>query len=89
MNNENLDTQTNINIINDVYSALKNREIHPSGKFDSAGRWYAKHDDLINVRWPSRAFPYSQMTACRTKKYVKKVAEKFGCMTVADLRAHV
>ncbi len=71
--------------INEVYLMLKSRAIHPSGKFDNAGRWYASHDDLINVREPSRTYPYSQMTACRTKKYVIKVIEKFNIKTKAKL----
>ncbi|HFD31318.1 MAG TPA: hypothetical protein ENJ28_01200 [Gammaproteobacteria bacterium] len=79
-------TQTHIK---EVYEMLKNREIHPTGKFDNAGRWYAANDDLISVRSPSRAWPYSQMTACRTRKYVKAVAEKFNCSDVKELIAHV
>ncbi len=63
--------------VNKVYQLLKNRQINPSGNFDSAGRFYAKNADLISVRSPSRNYRYSQMTACRTKKYVQKVAEKF------------
>ena len=76
-------------IINTVYQQLKNRQLHPSGEFDKAGRFYATNDDLINVRTPSRSWPFSEMVACRTKKYVKKVAEKFGCETVGSLRAAV
>lgn len=72
-----------------VYGMLKSRQIHPSGKFDNAGRFYATHSDLIRVRPPSRAYPYSHMTACRTKKYVKAVAEKFGCEDVETLKKHV
>lgn len=64
---------------------LKNREIHPSGNFDKQGRFYAENADLIDVRTPSRDYPYSQMTACRTLKYVKKVAEKFNCSNINDL----
>jgi hypothetical protein len=77
------------NIINVVYNELQSRNLHPSGEFDKQGRWYAANDDLINVRRPSGAWPYSQMTACRTKKYVKKVAEKYGCETVEQLRERV
>jgi hypothetical protein len=76
-------------IIQSVYESLKSRELHPTGKFDKAGRWYAKNGDLIDVREPTRAWPYSEMTACRTKKYVKAVCEKFGCETEAELRKSV
>jgi len=72
-------------VIEAVYKKLKNREINPAGSFDSAGRFYALNEDLINVRAPSRAFPYSQMTACRTKKYVTKVAEKFNPISQEEL----
>ena len=71
--------------IQKVYEMLKNREIHPSGTFDGAGRFTATHRDLINVREPSRAFPFSHMNACRTRKYVQKVCEKFECKTVEEL----
>lgn len=81
-----MNTQTHIKT---VFEMLKNRDINPSGVFDKVGRWYADNDDLISVRSPSRAWPYSQMIACRTRKYVKKVAEKFNCGSVNDLLAHV
>tara|TARA_R110002126_G_scaffold17570_2_gene68297 strand:- start:802 stop:1047 length:246 start_codon:yes stop_codon:yes gene_type:complete len=76
-------------IVNAVYNDLKNRKIHPSGKWDNGGRFYATNEDLINVRAPSRAHPLSQMAACRTKKYVTKVAAKFGCTTLDQLTANV
>ncbi len=75
--------------IQTVYEMLKNREIHPSGTFDGQGRFYATHSDIIDVREPSRAWPFSHITACRTKKYVKAVCEKFGCTTVEELKKSV
>ena len=75
--------------IQEVYQQLKSREIHPSGEFDKSGRWYSANQDLISVRSPSRSWPYSEMTACRTKKYVGKVWEKFGCKTKAELAANI
>ena len=53
-------------IIDCVYQQLKLREIHPSGHFDKGGRFYLDNDDLVSVRSPSRAYPYSQMIAGRT-----------------------
>lgn len=82
-------TEQQKEMIAQVYAELKERMIHPSGKFDKAGRWYADNDDLISCREPSRAWPYSQMQACRTKKYVKAVCEKFDCKTIGELRASV
>lgn len=76
-------------MIQTVYEMLKNRSIHPAGGFEasiSTRRWHAKHSDLINVREPSRAYPWSEMNACRSKKYVKAVQEKYNCQTVAELR---
>ena len=75
--------------IRKVYEELKNRVIHPSGEFDKTGRFYAENSDIINVRQPSRAYPYSQMKACRTLTYVKKVAEKYNVQTIEDLRVFV
>jgi len=79
----------NKQIINEVFQELKERNIHPSGGFDNAGRFYAEHQNLINVREPSRSFPFSQMSACRTKKYVAKVCDLFGCTSVDELKAKV
>ena len=77
--------RVSIEDIKEVYFMLKERVIHPAGNFDKGGRWWAEHDDLISVRTPSRSFPFSQMTACRTLKYVKAVAEKFKPATKEEL----
>lgn len=77
------------NEIKKIYQELKARDIHPSGYFDNAGRWYAEHEELISVRAPSRSFPYSQMSACRTLKYVKAVCAEFDCKTEDELRKMV
>jgi hypothetical protein len=65
-------------IINEVYKMLKDRQIHPRGSFDKHGRFFLENSDLVNVREPSRSHPYSQMSAGRTKKYVKAVAAKYS-----------
>jgi len=80
-----IEKQNDKEMIQFVYTLLKERTLDPSGDFDKAGRFYAEHDDLIAVREPSRAWPYSHMLACRTKKYVKKVKEKFDCSNVFEL----
>lgn len=72
-----------------VYAALRDRKINPTGSFDGAGRWYAAHADLIDVRSPSRAWPYSQLKACRTRRYVAAVAAKFSPATRAELKSLV
>ena len=80
---------SNDDYIKEVYQMLKNRDIHPSGEFDKAGRWSSDNSDLINVRTPSRAYPYSEMTACRTLKYTKAVAIKFNCTNKSQLLEHI
>ena len=75
--------------IQKVYLLLKSRAVHPSGKFDGAGRWHASNSEIVNVRSPSRAYPYSEMTHCRTKKYVKNVQEHFECRTLSELLAAI
>lgn len=72
--------------IKEVYLSLKEREIHPTGTFDKQGRWYAKHRELICVRSPSKAYPYSELLACRTHKYVEAIAEKCQPTTIEELR---
>lgn len=81
--------KTKEQIINEVYQMLKDRIINPQGTFDSSGRFYLSNNDLINVRTPSRAYPYSEMNAGRTKKYVAKVCDKYGCTTVRQLMNRV
>ena len=76
-------------IIDEVYQALKDRDIHPSGTFDNGGRFYAANQDLIFVRAPARKWPFSHMQACRTKKYVEKVCAKFDCQTLEELKGRV
>ena len=75
--------------IKECYQQLKNRNINPAGTFDSKGRWFSNNADLLNVREPSKAWPYSQMSACRTLKYVKKVASVFNCTSLEELKNKV
>jgi len=82
-------TKENKETIQEVFEMLKSREIHPSGEFDNKGRWYAENSWAISVRSPSNAYPYSEMVACRTKKYVQAVAYEFNCTTKEELLKHV
>ena len=65
--------------INTVYRALQDRVIHPEGDFDKQGRWYptSEEDQGVTavIRSPSKAYPYSYLVACRSKKHVKAIAE--------------
>ena len=76
-------------IVIKVFEMLRDREVDPSGGFDKSGRFWAKNDHLISCRTPSRAYPYSQMTACRTKKYVTKALQFYGCKSVKTLLKHL
>lgn len=59
-----------------VYLKLKSRELHPMGEFDKMGRFYLKDSELVSCRAPSTKYPYSQMNAGRTGKFVKAIADK-------------
>lgn len=71
--------------IRKVHEELKERKIHPSGKFDVFGRFWIYNEDLINVVKPTKKHPYSQMKAGRTLKYVRAVAEKYHCDSYESL----
>lgn len=70
----------------EVYTKRQSRECHPSGKFDSAGRWYPDKEEKCwccdEIRIPTRAYPYSLLVHCRT---IKHIAELYDVSTV-DLR---
>ena len=68
-----------------VYEALKNREKNPRGSFDNAGRFYIIDQDLIDYKMPSAKYPYVQMKAARTAKFVKALAEKYKCKSLEAL----
>lgn len=57
----------------EVFIMLKNRDLHPRGEFDKQGRFYLDDSELVDVRAPSYKYPYSQMSAGRTSKFVKKI----------------
>lgn len=69
-----------------LYHARKARRAHPEGKFDKAGRFYPAETEerecCQGIRTPSRAFPYSYMTHCRTAAHV---AALYG-VDAAELR---
>lgn len=73
--------------IKSVYLALKNREHNPSGKFDKSGRFYITDYDLVDCREPSSKYPYSQMNAARSAKFVKALAEKYKCKNKQELES--
>lgn len=61
-----------------VYGAMRDRQIHPHGDFDWQGRRYPSFIQSaggMTVRSPSKHYPYSYMTACRTLKHTRRVAD--------------
>lgn len=75
-----------------AYQPRRDRTVNPEGKFDGAGRWYPSDredgGDIAGcIRGPSRAFPYSYMLACRTKKHAACLV--FRCILGVDVPADV
>lgn len=68
------------------FVARRDRRTNPDGTFDSGGRWYPSDAEwqacCAYVRSPSRAWPYSYMTHCRTAAHV---ASLFG-VDVSEVR---
>ena len=62
-----------------VYLARQSRVEHPYGEFDNARRWYPNLQEQQTccnmVRSPSRSFPYSLLTHCRSSVHI---ANLFG-----------
>jgi len=62
------------------YESRQDRSEHPEGTFDDAGRWYPDDDERCEccdyIRSPSRAYPYSLMVHCRTKKHIRHLIQK-------------
>lgn len=86
-------------IVQVIYEARRDRRVNPKGRFDRAGRWYPNTEEDCDgdgscVRGPSRAYPYSYMTRCRTKAHVKALVlaglagKPVPCDVHAALRAY-
>lgn len=74
-------------IISQVFEQAKTRMIHPYGKFDHAKRWEPKgllaaHCESGYIRSPSRAYPFSLMVHCRTKKFITKLLTAHNVTTI-------
>lgn len=69
-------TEERAALVERAYRARQSRRVHPRGRFDGAGRWYpdeAAEGGTPAVRTPSRAWPYSYMLACRTRRWVARL----------------
>ncbi len=60
-----------------AYIARRDRKDHPDGEFDKGGRWYPseaeKQPCCRSIRPPSRAWPNSLNSHCRTLKHVARL----------------
>ena len=59
------------------YKDSRPSRFSPYGKFDSGNRWYPDNDAercscCENIRKPSRAYPFSLLTHCRSQKHIKE-----------------
>ena len=56
------------------YARRQSRAVHPDGNFDRGGRWYPTDDEkqkcCASIRQPSRAWPYTLMSHCRSMAHV-------------------
>jgi hypothetical protein len=73
----------NIQVVNDVDTVYKARQLrlqHPDGRFDDGGRWYPSSREFCScckdIRRPSRAYPMSLNTHCRTRKHIEMLKQE-------------
>ena len=63
--------------IQDLFDKRKDRVEHPAGSFDRQGRWFPAQEETQDccrgLRSPSRAWPYSLLLHCRTKKHCQNL----------------
>ena len=61
----------------ELFLKRQSREAHPSGKFDSAGRWYPAAEEKCHccdgIREPSRGWPMTLNKHCRSAKHVSSL----------------
>lgn len=67
--------------VESAYHRRQLRMAHPQGHFDKARRFLPSDDedagDIVGrVRAPSRAWPFSYMTACRARRHVAILVQR-------------
>lgn len=71
------------------YIDRKNRDVHPSGDFDNAGRWEPNGEEWCEccsyIRSPSRSYPFSLIVHCRTVGHIAQLYK----VDKSDLRKKV
>jgi hypothetical protein len=69
-----MSTQVKINKAVKTYLDRQVRKEHPGGEFDSKGRWYPDEEErqecCDSIRRPSRCWPYSLLSHCRSAEHV-------------------
>jgi hypothetical protein len=67
-------------LVDELYRKRQSRAVHPSGDFDKARRWLPSEQEECEccqtIRYPSRAYPFSLMAHCRTKKHIENLIAK-------------
>lgn len=62
-----------------MYRARQERQEHPRGSFDRAGRFWLDDDERQaccgRIRTPSRAWPYSEIKHARSAEHVAAVCD--------------
>lgn len=76
------------------YLKRRDRDAHPEGYFDQAGRWYAQGRDaqvMTLCRLPSRAWPFSENHACRTLSHCARYhdADELTSRRIANAIEHL
>lgn len=62
-----------------LYNERQSRDVDPDGTFDRAGRWYPSDTERCSccryISSPTRSYPYSYMTHCRSSEHVANVCD--------------
>lgn len=92
LENSNHVENLNLDMAVKCYIDRKARTAHPEGSFDSAGRWCpSKKEECIFcglIRPPSRGFPYSVLTHCRTIEHIAQLFDVGGSELRKAVNAH-
>lgn len=60
-----------------LYNERQSRDVDPDGTFDKSGRWYPSDSERClccrYISSPTRSYPYSYMTHCRSSEHVANV----------------
>lgn len=64
-------------VIKAIFISRRDRNTHPDGHFDKAGRWWPSAEEECdccdNIREPSRRWPYNYLVHCRSAAHVRNM----------------